>query len=416
MDGSFPVQWARQQFPALARAGRFVFFDNAAGAQVPADVFTAMHDHLLEHMVQRGGRYPQSRAVDEMLVRAREAVASLLNARAPGEIAFGLNATSFIRQVSLAIGQSLGPRREIILTDLDHESNIATWKALDGAGASFATWRMREDGLLHVEDLAPLLSERTRLVACPVAANSLGSLIDVRGVADLAHAAGAEVFLDCVHYGPHGPIDVQAFDCDYLVCSGYKIFGPHMGFLWGRYELLQKLPFFREDFIPDEPPGKIEAGTVCYENIAGMEAAIGYLQRLGRELHPDRSGQPPHSRRAVLVRAMNAILEYERGLSAGLLEVLEDCGARIHGIADRARLSQRVPTICFNLERCSPASLTGNMARAGFGIRDGHMYSPRVMQRLGLPLESGTVRVSLVHYNTREEIQRFGEALRTAAR
>ena len=167
---------------------------------------------------------------------------------------------------------------------MDHEANVATWRALERNGARVVWWKVRDDGNLHVDDLVPLVSSTTRLVACTLTSNAIGSIVDVAAAAKVAHAAGAEIFLDAVHYGPHGLIDVQAFDCDYLVCSGYKIFAPHMGFLWGRRELLQKLPTFREDFIPDEPPGKIEAGTFVYENVAGMDAAVRYLETLGRSM------------------------------------------------------------------------------------------------------------------------------------
>src|ERR1700742_4949922 len=281
---TFPAEALRAQFPALHRAGDFVFFDNAAGAQVPHSVLDAVTRHLLDHNVQRGGRYPQSVAVDATIARARESVAAFVNARRAEEIAFGMNATSFIRTISLAVGQTLGNRNEIIVTDLDHEANVATWLMLGAVGVKFVWWKIRADGCLHVDDLKPLLSSRTRLVACTLTSNALGSIVNVRAAADLAHAAGAEILLDSVHFGPHGPIDVQAFDCDYLVCSGYKIFAPHMGFMWGRYELLRRLPTFREDFIPDEPPGKIEAGTFVYENVAGMDAAINYLAQVGRAL------------------------------------------------------------------------------------------------------------------------------------
>jgi cysteine desulfurase family protein (TIGR01976 family) len=403
---AFPVERLRTEFPALQRAGAGVFFDNAAGAQVPQAVFDAINEHLLVRNVQRGGRYAQSVAVDETIARARASVAAFVNAREPNEIAFGLNATSFIRIVSLAVGQTLRERNEIIVTDLDHEANVATWLALAPLGAEFRWWRMRDDGTLHLEDLAPLLTPRTRLLACPVASNALGTIVDVRGAADLVHAAGGEIFLDCVHFAPHGRVDVQAFDCDYLVCSGYKIFGPHMGFLWGRYELLERLPTFREDFIPDEPPGKIEAGTVSYESVAGMDAAVRYLARLGRSLAPADSDM-----RTDIARAMQAILAYERGLSLEMLKVLQESDARVHGIADPSQIARRVPTLAFNLEGIEPAAVTEAMARAQIGIRDGHMYSPRLMRRLGLPEASGTVRVSLVHYNTVAEIQRFGDVL-----
>lgn len=410
----------QKEFPALARAGTFVFFDNAAGAQVPQAVFDAVNGHMLERMVQRGGRYPQSIEVDAVMARARQSVGALVNARSPNEIAFGMNATSFIRQVSLAIGQQVNQgvdeRNEFILTDLDHEANIATWLALEPLGATFRWWKLRDDGCLHLEDLQPLLSKRTRLVACAVAANSLGTLVDVRGVADAVHAAGGEVFLDCVHFGPHGRIDVQAFDCDYLVCSGYKIFAPHMGFLWGRYELLQRLPTFREDFIPNEPPGKIEAGTVPYESVAGMDAAVQYLARLGRSLSGRTSTASDAAPVEDLSVAMDAIHRYEQKLSIEMLSVLRECGAQIYGVCDAARVAERVPTFCFNLKGVLPADVVNAASKAGFGIRDGHMYSPRLMKRLSLPLETGAVRASLVHYNTVEEIQRFGNVIAALAR
>jgi cysteine desulfurase family protein (TIGR01976 family) len=409
----FPCKALRLLFPALKCQPEFVFFDNAAGAQIPQVVFDAVNSHLLEHNVQRGGRYPKSQEVDAAVFRARQNVALLLNARDPNEVAFGMNATSFIRIVSLAIGQDLKQRDEIIVTDMDHEANISTWLALEREGVKFRWWQMREDGNLHPEDLRPLLSSRTRIVACTVASNALGSIVDVAAVAKLAHDAGAELFLDCVHYGPHAPIDVQGFDCDYLTCSGYKIFAPHMGFLWGRREALLRLRTFHEDFIANEPPHKIEAGTFVYENVAGMDAATSYLANLGKNVLGDGA---TYSKRDLLVCALEAIRAYEQSLSLELLRMLEECGAQVYGIRDKALVSQRVPTVLFNLKNVSPAIVTEKLALAGIGVRDGHMYSPRLMKRLGLSQDDGAVRVSLVHYNTLDEIHQVGSALREIAR
>jgi cysteine desulfurase family protein (TIGR01976 family) len=407
MTAQFPVQAVRSRFPALERAAPFIYFDNAAGAQLPQNVLDAVARHLLDFNVQRGGRYEKSREVDRVIALGRERVATWLNAADPSEVAFGMNATSFIRLVSLAIGQTLEPdRNEIVVTDLDHDANVATWLALRRMGAALVWWKMRDDGKLHVEDLLPLLSRRTRLVACTAASHALGSLVDVPAVARAAHGVGAEMFLDCVHYGPHAPIDVEAWDCDYLVCSGYKAFAPHMGFLWGKRDKLIALPTFREEFIPDEPPHKIEAGTFIFENVAGMSAAIDYFEALGRDLGP-ASNTP----RGAIERAMSAIRAYEQCLSRGLLDVLARAGATVYGIRDAARVDERVPTVCFNLHDTHPAEVVTRMAEADFGIRDGHMYAPRLMARLGLAMDRGAVRVSLVHYNTLEEIGRFGDAL-----
>jgi len=408
---NFPIEALRAAFPALIRPPGFIFFDNAAGAQVPQVVLDAVNHHLLECNVQRGGRYAKSLEVDATILRARQSVADLVNARDATEIAFGMNATSFIRLVSLAIGQTLGKRNEIVVTDMDHEANVATWLALQRSGARVVWWKMRDDGNLHADDLIPLVSSTTRLVACTLTSNAIGSIVDVAAAAKEAHAAGAEIFLDAVHYGPHGLIDVQAFDCDYLVCSGYKIFAPHMGFLWGRRELLQKLATFREDFIPDEPPGKIEAGTFIYENVAGMDAAVRYLETLGRSMTGNAETAESESRRAALQVAFEAIRTYEELLSLEMLRVLNDCGATVYGLAGTERISERVPTLCFNLPGVSPARVTEELAKQNIGVRDGHMYTPRLMKRLGLPLETGVVRASLVHYNRLEEVRRFGSAL-----
>jgi cysteine desulfurase family protein (TIGR01976 family) len=401
---NFPVERVRAAFPALQNG--FIFFDNAAGAQAPQTVLSAVADHLLHRNVQRGGRYQHSQEVDQVIARARASVALLVNARHPDEVSFGMNATSFMRLISIAIGQSLKDRREIIVTDLDHEANIAVWLALEREGAKIVWWHFRDDGRLHPEDLDKLLSPRTRIVACTLASNAIGSILDIAGVSKRAHAAGAEVFVDAVHYGPHGPIDVQAFDCDYLVCSGYKIFSPHMGFLWGRLETLNALPTFREDFVPDTTPAKLEIGTYIYENVAGMDAAVRYLEDLGRLINPVAT-----SRRVALVAATEAIRDYEAQLSRSMLDALAGASAIVYGVTAKDQISNRTPTLCFNLPDVSPARVTEELAKRNIGVRDGHMYSPRLMNRLGLTKESGAVRASLVHYNTLDEVQSFGSAL-----
>ncbi len=409
MPDTFPVDALRRRFPAIERAGRFLFFDNAAGAQIPQTVLDAVTDHLVSRNVQRGGPYRHSREVDASIARARESVAAFVNARSASEIAFGLNATSFIRSISLAVGQTLDSRPEIIVSDLDHEANVATWLVLERAGAKIVWWHARvgDDGArLDPADLEPLLTKRTRLVACTIASNATGTIVDVAGVARRAHAVGAEVFLDAVHFAPHGPIDVQALDCDYLVCSGYKVFAPHMGFAWCRTEAIDRLPTFREDFIPDVMPDKLEAGTYVYENVAGMDAAVGYLE--------DLSDAPAGASRVQAVRsAMRRIAEYERSLSAKLLdEVAGVPGVTVHGITDRDRLGERVPTLCFNVAGRAASDIAAALAAVDVGVRSGHMYSPRLMARMGL-LPGGAVRASLVHYNTPTEIAAFGAALRT---
>ncbi|MDB5524649.1 MAG: cysteine desulfurase-like protein [Rhizobium sp.] len=403
----FPVDEIRALFPAIQKAGDFIFLENAGGSQVPQTVVDAVANHLIDFNVQRMAKYQHSQGVDRNLDEARESVGLLVNAYRPEEISFGLNATSFIRLVSLGIAKMLGERDEIVVTDMDHDANIATWMALEADGAKIVWWRMHEDGTLHTEDLEPLLNSNTRLVACTVTAHSIGTIVDVKTVGRMAHAAGAEVFLDCVHYGPHGLIDVQAWDCDYLVCSGYKNFSPHMGFLWGRYDALVKLPTFKEDFIPDVPPYKIEVGTFTYENVAGMNAAVHYLESLGRRFLAGEG----HSRRQALVAAMAAIRDYEHGLSREMIAVLKRHGAVIYGISDEDKLTGRVPTICFTIPGITPQEVAAEMGKRRIGIRDGHMFAPRLMKRLGLTMETGAIRVSLVHYNKVEEISRFDKEL-----
>jgi cysteine desulfurase family protein (TIGR01976 family) len=378
-------------------------------------VLDAVQNHLLTRHVQRGGRYNRSQEVDAGIQRARESVATFLNAREPEEVAFGMNATSFIRIVSLAMAETLARRKEIIVSDMDHEANVATWLILQRHGVQIRWWKMRDDGTLHVDDLVPLLNARTRLVACTWASNVLGSIVDVKEVARLAHAAGAEVFLDAVHYAPHGPIDVQDIDCDYLVCSGYKIFAPHMGFLWGKRKALEALPTFREDFIPDIVPTKIEVGTFVYENVAGMNAAIGYLEALGTRV--SKNGRPT-SRRAMLVNAMEAIRDYEATLSFRLLAGLARMKPRpvtVYGIQNSERMHMRVPTVCLNVYGVSPAQVAIGLAERGIGVRDGNMYSPRLLSRLSIAPDSGAVRASLAHYNSFEEVDRFLTALHEIA-
>ena len=301
-------------------------------------MLAAVTDHLVARNVQRGGPYGRSQEVDAMIARAREAVAAFVNARAPSEIAFGLNATSFIR-VDQPGGRADARRRgrkssSPIWTT---RPNIATWVALERVGARIVWWKVRDDGRLHVADLEPLLSRahETRRVHHGVKCDRQAASTS-RRVARLAHAVGAEVFLDAVHFGPHGPIDVQALDCDYLVCSGYKIFAPHMGFAWCRAEAINRLPTFREDFIPDVMPDKLEAGTYAYENVAGMDAAVAIRdiwRDLGRSLRRMRCRRPPDAVRA----AMWPIADMSDTLSAAMLDAVDGHARRDRSRRDRPR-------------------------------------------------------------------------------
>jgi cysteine desulfurase family protein (TIGR01976 family) len=398
----FQIDWVRSQFPAVQQAAPYAFMDNGAGAQSPRRVLDTVSDHLLRRNVQRGGRYRQSMEVDASIATARESVALFLNAASMDEVSFGMNATSLIRLVSLGIAYSFPPnRREVIVTDLDHEANIATWIALEREGAKIVWWRIREDGFLHVEDLVPLLSSRTRVVACTLASNATGSIVDIKAAADAAHSAGAELFVDAVHYGPHGVFNVQEWGCDYLVCSGYKIFAPHMGFMWGKRAALNALPSFREAFIPDKPPDKFEIGTFVYENVAGMDAAIRYIEEIGNGTSK--------SRREAITAGMQAIRAHEAQLSSEFLRRARNIGGlQVYGVTDPDRAVARTPTFSFNLEGLSAADLCEKLIARDLGVRDGHMYSPRLMARLGI---EAAVRGSLVHYNTVGEVTRLADAL-----
>ena len=379
----------RAQFPALQpdRAGSFIFFDNAAGAQIPQSVLDAVTHHLLDHNVQRGGRYGKSRLVDQAIADARESVAVLINAADPAEICFGMNATSFIRMVSLAIGQTLGPsRNEIVVTDMDHDANIATWLQLEKAGAKFQWWRMRDDGTLHADDLKPLLSNRTRIVACTKTAHSIGSIVDVAAAAKLAHAAGAEVFIDCVH--------LRAARADRRAGLGLRL------------PRLLRLQDFRA--AHGLPLGEIRRAEAAPDLPRGLHPRRAALQDRGRHLRlrerrrherrgpisrrPRADGRARHeqfARRQDIAAAMHAIRGYEQVLAGEMIKVLKANGAVIYGISDEDRLDGRVPTICFNIPGHTPQAIADAMDAAGIGIRDGHMYAPRLMKRLNLPMETG---------------------------
>jgi cysteine desulfurase family protein (TIGR01976 family) len=406
---TFPIDAVRAQFPALIESRGTIFFDNAAGAQVPMRVIGAVRDHLVHRMVQRGGPYMLSREVDSVIERARTAVADLVNAADPNEIVFGMNGTWFMRLLSQTIAEQRSERNEIVVTELDHEANISVWLELRKRGFIVRFWPLADgDPRLDVKDLVPLLSGKTRLVAVTWASNATGSLVDVAAAAAAAHDAGAEIFVDAVHYLPHGRIDVRKAGIDYMACSTYKAFAPHMGFGWGRKTLLDSLPAFREYFIPDAAPYKFEIGTYVYENVSGLLAAIEYLEDLGRMC--GASGD----RSQTIHHAMESIRNYEMTLSERMLRGLESIPpVRTYGLRQSR---DRTPTFCFTVERLSPAAISEIAAARGYAIRHGHLYCPRLIKRIGLSEDSGAVRASLVHYNTAEEIDGFIDGLKEALR
>jgi len=405
----------RAQFPALrrtdARERPYVFFDGPGGTQVPQSVIDAMVDYMINANANTHGLYETSHRTDQVIEEARRAMADFLNAPSPDEIIFGPNMTTLTFAVSRTIARILHPGDEIVVTRLDHDANIAPWAALKEQGAVIRYVDFDpSDCTLDMVSFQHLINERTRLVAVGYASNAVGTINDVRTIGEWAHAAGAWLYVDAVHYAPHGPIDVQAIDCDFLVCSAYKFFGPHIGVLWGRYEILDRLKAYKVRPAGDRPPDKFETGTKNHEGIAGATAAVNYLAEIGVRYGADFATQYAHlrGRRRDLKASLCAIRSYERFLFEHLMRGLQSIPkVTIYGITDLARFDERVPTVSFRREGYTPQEIARRLGDEGIFVWDGNYYAISVTERLGVEQSGGMVRVGIAHYNTPEEVNRF---------
>jgi cysteine desulfurase family protein (TIGR01976 family) len=343
------------------------------------------------------------------------ALADLLNAPSPDEIIFGANMTTLTLHLSRALGRTLRPGDEILVTRLDHDANVTPWMlAARDAGASVRHVDIHpEDCTLNLEDLRHQLGPRTRLVAVGCASNAVGSINDVRSITRWAHEVGAWVFLDAVHYTPHGPVDVQEWGCDFLACSAYKFFGPHVGVLWGKRNLLEELPAYKLRPAPDTLPDRWMTGTQNHEGLAGVTAAVDYLAAIAAT-SPSSQAAPSSllGRRLRLRAALTAIQAYELGLGRKLLEALADRPHfKVLGITDQNQFSSRVPTIAITRKDRTPAEMAQHLAAREIYAWNGNMYALALSERLGLEQHGGFLRLALIHYNTSEEIDRLVQAL-----
>jgi cysteine desulfurase family protein (TIGR01976 family) len=406
----------RADFPALASEA--VFFDNPGGTQVPHQVIDRTVDYLATKNANRGGAFATSRATDVGINQAREAMADFLNASRPEEIVFGPNMTTLTLSISRSLARTLSPGDEIVVTRLDHDANISPWLFAAQERGCTVRWVDFdvEDCTLRMDQFETLLSRRTRLVAVGYASNAVGTINPVARIVELAHQAGALCYIDAVQYAPHGPIDVQALDCDFLVVSAYKFFGPHLGALYGKYDHLARLEAYRVRPAPDTPPGKFETGTQNHEGIAGTLAALDYLSLLGQRFgteHAERYATQFSGRRLQLKQAMVAIRAYEMELTRALIQGLSSIrGLRIWGITDQQALDRRVPTVSFTMDDLPPRRIAEALARVGIYVWDGNYYALAVTERLGLEGRGEMLRVGLAHYNTLEEIEQLNEALK----
>jgi cysteine desulfurase family protein (TIGR01976 family) len=406
---AFDLTWIRAQFPALAQEVNghpAVFFDGPGGTQVPQRVIDAVADYLIHHNANTHGAFATSRRTDETIDAARAAMADFLGCAAD-EVIFGPNMTTLTFAISRAFGRDIRPGDEIVLTRLDHDANVAPWKALEEQGAIIRMVDIdTEECTLDMADMARAIGPRTKLVAVGYASNAVGTINDVATITQMAHAVGALVYIDAVHYAPHGPIDVQALDCDFLACSPYKFFAPHMGVLYGKREHLARLRPYKVRPASDAIPDRWETGTKNHEGLAGVTAAIEYLAELGQRI------TPATTRRAALVQAMEAIKAYERELSEQLIaNLLAIPGLTFYGISDPARFDMRTPTVAVRLAGRTPRELAEALGRRGIFCWDGNYYAINLTERLGVESDGGMLRIGLVHYNTAEEIELLLEAL-----
>lgn len=385
------------------------FFDGPAGSQVPRVVGDAVRQYLLETNSQHGGLFEVSRASDAILEAGHQALADFVGTSDPGCIAFGANMTTITFAVSRAISRTWKPGDEIVVTRLDHEGNVSPWvMAARDAGAVVKQVEVNlADGTLNQDSFRKCLSPKTKLVALGMASNLTGTINPVKEMIHAAHQVGAWAYVDAVHFAPHGLIDVVDLDADFLVCSAYKFFGPHLGVLYGKRQLLEELQPYKLRVATNELPGKWMTGTACHEGIAGALAAVEYLAELGRRLS---SGCK--TRRSAIQSAFAAIQDHERQLGHRMLTGLADLpDFRVWGIRDSKRLDERVPTFSLTHPRRTPADLATQLAAEGCYAWAGNHYALSFSEAAGLE-PHGTLRIGLLHYNTAEEVDRVLAALR----
>jgi cysteine desulfurase family protein (TIGR01976 family) len=409
----FDVEALRRRFPALSLTnddGRpVVLFDGPGGTQVPDTVIDAVSRYYRESNANHGGPFTTSRRSDAIVDEAHAAVADLLGADAD-EIKFGANMTSLTLHISRSITATMQPGDEIVVTTLDHDANVSPWRlAAADRGIRVRTVDIRDpDCTLDLDRLDDALTQRTRLVAFGWASNAVGTINPVAEIVRRAHAVGAWTYVDAVHAAPHLALDVRGVDTDFLACSVYKFFGPHIGALFGRRDLLRRLPAYRVRPATD----RFETGTGNFEGAAGTAAAIDYLAGIGRA-HGQLDGQ---GRRAELRAGMAAIRAYELDLYRHLVDGLETIpGLRLWGITDRHRFEERTPTAAFTLDGIAPRAIAEALGRDGIAVWDGDFYATGLIERLGLADAGGVVRVGMTHYNTTTEVDRLVTAMRSLA-
>jgi cysteine desulfurase family protein (TIGR01976 family) len=414
----------RRYFPSLAldlNGKQAIYFDNPGGTQVAQQVIDAMVSYFLEANANTHGAFLTSKRTDQVIAAARSAMADFLHAASPSEVVFGPNMTTLTFAFSRAIGKTLQPGDEIVLTVLDHDANVAPWLALQERGVVIRIVDVRPENVtLDMEDMRAKITERTRVVAVGYASNAVGTINDVATIIRWTHEVGALAWIDAVQFAPHGPIDVQALDADFLVCSSYKFFGPHLGILYGKAQHLEKFPAYKVRPASNSVPDRWETGTQNHEGLAGLVGVIDYLAMIGREqstrysdgFNVDSGRSSYYGRQRELKIAMQAMMDYERHLSAQLLAGLREIkGLQVYGITNPLQLAWRVPTIACNIEGHSPRELAEHLASQGIFAWDGNYYALGIMERLGLEAKGGALRLGMAHYNTLNEIDRVLECL-----
>jgi len=413
---TYDINLVRQQFPSLDRPA--IFLDNPAGTQISKPSLDRINRYLLEHNANHEGHFETSRKSDVMLHEAHAAMADFLNASRPEEIIFGNNMTTLTLHMSRSLARNLQAGDDILVTRLDHDANIAPWMLIAEDKGCNLLWVDIdvEDGTLDLDDFARALEKKPKIAAFGYASNLLGTVNPVKKLTKMAKDAGALVYIDAVQYAPHGPIDVQDIGCDFLVCSSYKFFGPHAGALYGRYDLLNQLKAYKVRPASNELPYKFETGTQNHEGIAGVLGALEYLEWLGKQFGAEQAQSWIEAgftgRRLELKKGMSAMREYESELSRALIGIIESVpGTRIYGVTDLNRLDERVPTVSFTVEGKDPEKLADTIGRENIYVWNGHNYALAVVERLGLLEAGGMIRVGPVHYNTQNELNKFGEVL-----